>query len=185
MRKNVFGRQLKRDSNERKALFKGLISSLILHERIKTTEEKAKSIKSLADKIVTKAKKGEEKARQLLQGQLSKKVLDKLIFKIAPRFETRQGGYTRIIKIGRRFSDNASVVILEWTEQNEVKSPALPAGKSKLSPRAQVEGLKVQSLDKEEEKDKQNAKVEDMKDKEEAAKGKRLLKAIRRKTKKK
>ena len=67
MRKNVFGRQFKRDKNERAALFKGLISSLVLHERIKTTEEKAKAIKGEVDKIITKAKKGDLAARHLLQ----------------------------------------------------------------------------------------------------------------------
>jgi len=122
MKKNVFGRQFKRDTDERKALFKGLISSLILHERINTTEEKAKSIKALADKIITKAKKGEEKARYLLQGLLPKQAIDKVIFKIAPRFEKRHSGYTRIVRIGRRFSDNASVVLMEWTEQDKIKN---------------------------------------------------------------
>ena len=136
MRKNVFGRHLKRDTNERKALFKGLISSLILHERIKTTEEKAKSIKALADKIITKAKKGEEKARRLLQGQLPKKAIDKVIFKIAPRFDKRQGGYTRIVRIGRRFSDNASVVLMEWvegTQNSELKTQNLESQKLEKS----------------------------------------------------
>lgn len=132
MRKNVFGRQFKRDKNERTALFKGLISSLVLHERIKTTEDKAKAIKGEVDKIITKAKKGEALARHLLQKQLPKKEIEKVILEIAPRFNGRQGGYTRIIRIGRRFSDNAQMVLMEWTEQNEVKSSK----------------LKVQSLDK-------------------------------------
>ena len=115
MRKNVFGRHLKRDKNERAALFKGLISNLVLNERIKTTEEKAKSIKAQVDKIITKAKKGEALARHLLQKQLPKKEIEKLILEIAPRFNGRQGGYTRIIRIGRRFSDNAQMVLMEWT----------------------------------------------------------------------
>ena len=139
MRKNVFGRQFKRDKNERTALFKGLISSLVLHERIKTTEDKAKAIKGEVDKIITKAKsdlakakKGEVLARHLLQKQLPKKEIEKVILEIAPRFNGRQGGYTRVTRIGRRFSDNAPMVLMEWTEQNEVKSSK----------------LKVQSLDK-------------------------------------
>jgi large subunit ribosomal protein L17 len=122
MRKNIFGRQFKRDANERKALFKGLISSLILRSRIKTTEEKAKSIKGEVDKIITKAKSDLAKARYLLQGQLPQRVIDRVISEIAPRFSQRQGGYTRIIRIGRRFSDNAQMVLMEWTEQKEVKS---------------------------------------------------------------
>lgn len=149
MRKNVFGRRFKRDTNERKALFKGLISSLILHERIKTTEEKAKSIKGEVDKIITKVKKGEGKARFLLQGQLPKKAIDKVISQIAPRFDKRQGGYTRIVKIGRRFSDNALMVLIEWTERNEVRS----------------EKLKVKSLDTAEGESKEEAITQDKNEK--------------------
>ena len=117
MRKNVYGRQLKRDKNERTALFKGLISSLVLHERIKTTEDKAKAIRGQVDKIITKAKKGEVLARHLLQKQLPKKEIEKVILEIAPRFNGRQGGYTRVTRIGRRFSDNAQMVLMEWTER--------------------------------------------------------------------
>lgn len=124
MRKNVFGRHFKRDTNERKALFKGLISSLVLNGRIKTTEEKAKAIKALADKIITKAKKGEAKARYFLQSQLPKKAIEKVISEIAPKFSKRQGGYTRIIRIGGRFSDNASMVLMEWTEGTKYEKPA-------------------------------------------------------------
>lgn len=128
MRKNIFGRQFKRDKNERTALFKGLISSLVLHERIKTTEDKAKAIRGQVDKIITKAKsdlakakKGEALARHLLQKQLPKKEIEKLILEIAPRFNGRQGGYTRIIRIGRRFSDNAQMVLMEWTATTEAQ----------------------------------------------------------------
>ena len=132
MRKNVFGRQFKRDKNERKALFKGLISSLILHERIKTTEDKAKAIKGEVDKIITKAKKGEAMARNLLQSKLPKREVEKVILEIAPRFNGRQGGYTRNIRIGRRFSDNAQMVLMEWTEYNQIKNARLPDGQEKL-----------------------------------------------------
>lgn len=124
MRKNVFGRQLKRDKNERAALFKGLITSLVIFERIKTTEDKAKAIKADVDKIITIAKKGEAKARNLLQSKLSKNEIEKVIFEIAPRFKGRQGGYTRIIRIGRRFFDNAQMVFLEWTEREKYEKPA-------------------------------------------------------------
>ncbi len=116
MKKNVFGRQFKRDTNERKALFKGLMTSLVMHERIQTTEEKAKSIKGNVEKLVTKAlKKGENAKRELLP-YLKEDAVKKMIADIAPRFANRRGGYTRIIKLGRRFGDNASVVVLEWVE---------------------------------------------------------------------
>jgi large subunit ribosomal protein L17 len=117
MRKNVFGRQFKRDRNERRALFKSLLSSLVLYERIKTSEAKAKSIKADADKLITKAKKGGLHAYRLLEPELTIEAVKKLINNIAPRFDKRQGGYTRIIRAEKRKKDNTQVVILEWTEQ--------------------------------------------------------------------
>lgn len=117
MRKNVFGRQLKRDTNERKALFKGLASSLVLEERIQTTEEKAKAVKPQVEKLVTAAKKGDAKAHSLLQPYLNAQALKKMLSDIGPRFKNRPGGYTRIVKLGTRLQDNASVVILEWVEK--------------------------------------------------------------------
>jgi len=134
MRKNVFGRQFKRDKNERTALFKGLISSLVLHGRIKTTEEKAKAIRTDVDKIITTAKKGEAIARNLLQGKLPKREIEKVIHEIVPRFKERQGGYTRIIRIGRRFSDNAQMVLMEWTvNKSQISSIRQAQDKSQKS----------------------------------------------------
>ena len=117
MRKNVFGRQLKRDSNERKALFKGLASSLVLEERIQTTEQKAKSIKGQVERLVTKAKVGDMNAERYIQPYLNADAVSKMMRDIAPRFKSRPGGYTRIIRMGRRLQDNASMVILEWVEK--------------------------------------------------------------------
>ena len=121
MKKKVFGRQLKRDSNERKALFKGLMSSLVLHGRIQTTQEKAKSIKGQIEKLVTRARKGNGVFNSL-QKYLTTPSIKKLIEEVAPHFQNRPGGYTRIIRLGERFSDNASMVVLEWVE--EVKEAA-------------------------------------------------------------
>ncbi len=134
MKKHVFGRKLKRDINERKALFKGLMSSLVLHEKIETTEAKAKSIKGEIDKLVTNAKKDGILARKLLSDKLSPEALEKMIEDIAPRFNKRQGGYTKMVRLGKRFGDDATIVMLEWVEQKpvlekteetkEVKKPA-------------------------------------------------------------
>ncbi len=121
MKKNVFGRKLKRDANERKALFKNLLTSLVMHERIQTTRAKAKAVRSAADKLITTAKKGEGRAYQNLAPQVNHNAVIKLINEIAPRFATRQGGYTRIIKTGRRVSDNAPMAILEWTERKRLE----------------------------------------------------------------
>jgi len=117
MRKRVSGRQLKRDKNERKALFKTLLSSLVMYESIITTEAKAKAIKADADKLITKAKKGGLHAYRLVEPELSTEACKKLLETIAPRFTARLGGYTRIIRIGNRLKDNAPEVIIEWTEQ--------------------------------------------------------------------
>lgn len=121
MRKNVFGRQFKRDANERKALFKNLLTSLVLHERIRTTEAKAKAIKGAADKLITKAKtkKGDQAYKQL-HPDINQDAVVKVIDTLAPRFAKRQGGYTRIIKDRNRVADNAPMVYLEWTEREAV-----------------------------------------------------------------
>ncbi len=128
MRKQVFGRQFNRTKNQRKALFSGLISAVISKGRIETTEEKAKAIKGDLEKLVTKAKKGEG-AKRLLQKDLKPFEIDKMINQIAPAFANRPGGYTRIIRTGKRFNDNASMVILEWVE--EIKAPSEVAPKAK------------------------------------------------------
>jgi large subunit ribosomal protein L17 len=123
MRKQVYGRHLKRDTNERKALFKGLASSLVMYERIQTTEEKAKAVKPLVEKLVTAARRGDMQAHSLVQPYLNAQALKKMLGEIGPRFKDRPGGYTRIIKIGPRLQDNATVVILEWVE----KAPKITA----------------------------------------------------------
>lgn len=121
MRKNVFGRQFKRDINERKALFRNLATELVLHEKIVTTEEKAKAIKSTADKLVTKAKHADQlHAMSLLQPFISTEAAKKMLSDIAPRFKDRNGGYTRIIRLGRRFNDNAQTVRMEWVELSPI-----------------------------------------------------------------
>lgn len=145
MRKNVFGRQFSRDANQRKSLFKSLISSLILKESIQTTLEKAKAIKGDADKIINKAKRGnEELAIQLLQRSLGIEARNKVIKDLAPRFKDRTSGYTRIIKLGRRFSDNAPMAIIEWVVKPEIQNSKLKvqndvkeltAGKSEGKPK--------------------------------------------------
>ncbi len=119
MKKNVFGRQLKRDKNERTALFKGLISSLVLHGSIKTTESKAKAIKGRVDKLITRAKKGGINAAHFVAPFVAANALEKLISDVAPRFVNRPGGYTRIIKLGNRMHDGASMVVLELVEQGQ------------------------------------------------------------------
>lgn len=117
MKKKVFGRQFKRDTNERKALFKGLMSDLVMLESIKTTLPKAKAIKGQVEKLVTKAKVRGVASRQFISPYLSAKAADKVIVDLSVRFADRPGGYTRIVKLGSRFSDNADMAIIEWVEK--------------------------------------------------------------------
>jgi large subunit ribosomal protein L17 len=146
MKKKVFGRKFKRDTNERKALFKNLLTSLVLHERIKTTEAKAKAIRSVADKLITKAKKGGEHAARLLHPDVNQEAVTKLLGDLAPRFATRNGGYTRIVKIGkRRVADNAPMVYMEWTETAVVQvAPAKKVSK-KASTKATKKTVKKET----------------------------------------
>ena len=99
------------------------MSSLVLNESIKTTEAKAKAIKGEVEKLVTKAIKEEKLARKLLGKRLNPKAIEKMIKTIGPRFKDRKGGYTRIIRLNKRFGDDAQVVIIEWVEKTQIVEP--------------------------------------------------------------
>lgn len=106
--------KLGRNSSARKALFKSILTSLFKHERIETTEAKAKEVSSLADQLITLAKRGDLAARRQAAAQLAdKEVVQKLFGEIAEQMKERQGGYTRILKLGVRRGDAAPMVILE------------------------------------------------------------------------
>lgn len=113
MRKRKKGRKLSRKRDQRKALIKTLLSSLFLKEKIKTTEAKAKEIRPLAEKLITKAKKGDLASRRFLAKFLSKKIVKKLVDELAQGYKDRPGGYTRIIKLGPRKSDGAKMALIE------------------------------------------------------------------------
>jgi large subunit ribosomal protein L17 len=138
MKKNVFGRNFKRDANERKALFKNLLTSLVMEERIQTTEAKAKAIKAAADKLVTRAKKGGPSAQRFLEPSVNHDAVVKLMTDIGPRFATRHGGYTRIIRTKNRIADNAPQVFMEWTEIPEKVKVAPKVKKGVVSKGAEV-----------------------------------------------
>lgn len=109
MRHSVYGKHLSRDKNERSALFKNLIRSLILSEKIQTTEAKAKAIKGLIDKVINQAKSATASG---LVGQFftDKKAAEKLIKQIVPRTKERRSGYTSVVRIGKRLGDGATMV---------------------------------------------------------------------------
>ena len=107
-------RKLGRDSSARKALFRCILTSFFRHERIETTEAKAKEIRSLADELITLAKRGDLSARRMAIARLyDEDVVRKLFSEIAPKYTDRQGGYTRILKLGPRRGDAAPMVLIE------------------------------------------------------------------------
>jgi large subunit ribosomal protein L17 len=114
MRHGKSGRKLGRTSAHRKAMFSNMVTSLFEHERIVTTEKKAKELRPIAEKMITLAKRGDLHARrQALSYIQSKDVVAKLFDEIQSQFSDRQGGYTRIIKTGIRQGDAAPMAIIE------------------------------------------------------------------------
>ncbi|MEW9670189.1 50S ribosomal protein L17 [Ammoniphilus sp. 3BR4] len=114
--------KLGRRSSARKALFRDLVTDLIINERIETTETKAKELRSIAEKLITLAKRGDLHARrqvaafvraEVANAESGQDAIQKLFDDIAPRFAERNGGYTRILKLGPRRGDGAPMVYLE------------------------------------------------------------------------
>ena len=114
MRHNIAGRSLSRDSGHRKALYRNLVTALLKHEKIVTTEAKAKEIRSMAEKMITLGKQsGLSSYRQALTFITDKQVTEKIFSELGPRYKERAGGYTRIVKLEPRLGDNAPMVQLE------------------------------------------------------------------------
>lgn len=107
-------RKLGRNSSNRKALFRSILSSLFKHERIETTVTKAKEVSKHAAKLITLAKRGDLHARRLVMAELvDEEATRKLFNEIAPKYADRQGGFTRIYKVGPRRGDAAEMAIIE------------------------------------------------------------------------
>ena len=120
MKHNIKNKKLNKTSSHRKAMFMNMSNALIKHEQITTTLAKAKELRRFVEKIVTLGKKADllsrRKAISILQDQkMSKKVFDVL----SDRYKNRSGGYTRIIKIGNRFGDNAPTAVIEFVDRDE------------------------------------------------------------------
>ncbi|HUT15163.1 MAG TPA: 50S ribosomal protein L17 [Anaerolineae bacterium] len=114
MRHRVAGRRLNRSTGMRRALFRNLISALIRHEKIRTTEAKARAIRADAEKLITLAKRGDVHARRQIRRTVADPdLVQKLVNEVAPRYEDRPGGYTRMLKLGPRRGDAAAMVLLE------------------------------------------------------------------------
>jgi large subunit ribosomal protein L17 len=117
MRHRVTGRKLGRSSGHRRALYRNLVTDLLGYEKITTTEAKAKEVRELADKIITLGKKGGLHARrQALSYVLDERTVEKAFADLASRYTSRNGGYTRILKLGSRLGDGAPMVRIELVE---------------------------------------------------------------------
>lgn len=120
-------RKLSRKSGPRKALLRGLATSVILYERVKTTLPKAKEIRPIVEKLITAAKKGDLAAIRALSSYLyGENAVQKLVTEIAPIYKDRNGGYTRIVKLGNRPGDNAPVAIIELVDIDKLVKASVP-----------------------------------------------------------
>ena len=125
MRNKIAGRRLGRTTAHREALFRNMITSLVTHERIRTTLAKAKELRRHAEKVVTWAKQGESQHHTMAHGFLrSPLAVTKLFKEIAPRYEERNGGYSRVLRAGFRRGDRAPMAILEFVDREGEMRPA-------------------------------------------------------------
>jgi large subunit ribosomal protein L17 len=116
MRHHNTKRKFGRDKNQRKALLNSLALNLIVHGKIKTTLPKAKELRPFVEKLVTKAKKGDMSTRRTIISKLSNrsKEVKKLFEVIAPKYKDKNGGYTRVLKLGQRISDGTEMALIEF-----------------------------------------------------------------------
>jgi large subunit ribosomal protein L17 len=150
MRHRISGRKLKRTSSHRKATLAALCTSLIMHKKIKTTVAKAKETRMFVEKIITRAKNAVAKetdptkkdisARREVFGFLRNRQAVSALFKdIAPKVNSRPGGYTRVVKLGRRYGDGAELAMLELVDFNIAQEKAAAKSKKKSAPRKKDE----------------------------------------------
>ena len=128
MRHGYAGRRFNRSASHRKAMLANLAASLIKHEQIVTTLPKAKELRPIVEKLVTLGKKGGLAARRQAIGELRDVAMAKKLFDVlGPRYKDRQGGYTRIIKAGFRYGDNAAQAVIEFVDR-DVDAKGLDSG---------------------------------------------------------
>ena len=138
MRHRVKSKKLGRNIKQRKALFKSLLTNLIFKEQIKTTEAKAKAIKPLIDKLMTKARQGSLSCRRQVMAFLShKKAANHLFDVIAPRAKKRNSGFTRIVRLGQGLGDNTMMAKIEFVDK--IESSLTPGVKGVPTPGVKVE----------------------------------------------
>ena len=170
MRHRVAGRKLSRHTQHRKLMFRNMLVSLLQHERIKTTLAKGKELRGWVDKIITLGKKGTLHARRQAFAILrDKEIVKKLFEEITPRLKDREGGYTRIYKMGWRQGDGAPLSLIElvsFSPAKEKKKSTVEKAKEVLGKVTPKRKPKEEKKEKEKEKEKKEKKVEKKKGKE-------------------
>lgn len=145
MRHQMAGRKLNRTASHRKAMFANMACALIQHEQIFTTLPKAKDLRPIVEKLVTAGKKGNLHARRLLISRLRcQKSAEKVLSVLSKRYESRNGGYLRVLKAGFRYGDNTPMAIIEFVERDEAArgrgwdvAPATEAKTGEKKPKAE------------------------------------------------
>jgi large subunit ribosomal protein L17 len=157
MRHQKAGRRLGRNMSHRKALMRNMATSLLDHEKIETTEIKAKEVRRYAEKMITLGKRGDLHARrQALSFLRSRDVVAKVFDEYAERFKDRNGGYTRIMKLGHRVGDNARMAIIEVlpSEESKVKDKKTSKEKGEKETKAKDVGVEKGKAEKKAQKEK-------------------------------
>ena len=120
MRHRIGGRKLNRTSQHRQMLFRNMAQALIKHEQIVTTLPKAKELRPVVERLITLGKRGDLHARRLAHARLRDDAMTKKLFEVlGPRYQERQGGYTRVLKAGFRYGDAAPMAVIELVDRDE------------------------------------------------------------------
>lgn len=150
MNHKIAGRKFGRTANQRKSLLKGLVSSLFEYQKIETTLSKAKSIISIAEKLITFGKRGDLHSKRMVMSYISNRVVtSKLFSDIAPRFSNRNGGYLRITKTRQRVKDAVQMAVIEFIDYNDIKDTIKKTSLSKTLIDNKSNKDKAQATDKE------------------------------------
>lgn len=139
MRHGNRGRRLNRTASHRKALFANMAASLITHEQIVTTLPKAKDLRPIIEKLITLGKRGDLHARRVVASRVRDEAAVKKLFEtIGPRYATRAGGYSRVLKAGFRYGDNAPLAVIELVDRDpDAKGAADHARRESEGPSAE------------------------------------------------
>lgn len=183
MRHRKAGVKLNRTSSHRKAMFRNMVTSLFKHDRIRTTDAKAKELRRWADNLITLAKRGDLHARrQALSIVREKEVVHKLFNEVEDRFNSKAGGYTRIVRLGRRPGDAAPICLVELVsgeasgkKKKARKKKAEPAQKAPAVEKVKEAAPKEDTVETKPKKEKKTEPVEEVK--ETKAKAKKEKKA--------